>query len=60
MGGISDPNSGGTTWFLAPGVQFVTKRAILEASIQIPTVQDLNGLALENDYIVRAGFRVNF
>ncbi len=60
VGGISDPNSGGTTWFLAPGVQFVTKRAILEASIQIPTVQDLNGLALENDYIVRAGFRVNF
>ena len=60
VGGISDPNSGGTTWFLAPGVQFVTKRTILEASIQIPTVQDLNGLALENDYIVRAGFRVNF
>ncbi len=60
VGGISDPNSGGTTWFLAPGVQFVTKRAILEASIQIPTVQDLNGLALKNDYIVRAGFRVNF
>ena len=60
VGGISDPNSGGTTWFLAPGVQLVTKRAILEASIQIPTVQDLNGLALENDYIVRAGFRVNF
>ena len=60
VGGISDPNSGGTIWFLAPGVQFVTKRAILEASIQIPTVQDLNGLALENDYIVRAGFRVNF
>ena len=59
-GGISNPNSGGTTWFLAPGVQFVTKRAILEASIQIPTVQDLNGLALKNDYIVRAGFRVNF
>lgn len=58
--GISNPNSGGTTWFLAPGIQFVTTRTILETSIQIPTVQDLNGLALKNDYIVRAGFRVNF
>ena len=59
-GGISDPDSGGTTWFLAPGLQFVTKRVILEGAVQIPVVQDLNGLALKNDYIVSAGFRVNF
>ncbi len=59
-GGISKPDSGGTTWFLAPGLQYVTKRVVLEAIVQIPAVQDLNGLALKNDFIVSAGFRVNF
>lgn len=60
VAGSRDPNSGGTTWFLDPGIQFVTKRWILEASLQIPVVQDLNGLALMDDYMVRAGFRVSF
>ena len=59
-GGISKPDRGGTTWFLAPGLQYVTRRVVLEAIVQIPAVQDLNGLALKNDYIVSAGFRVNF
>ncbi|MDA2911333.1 transporter [Nitrospiraceae bacterium AH_259_D15_M11_P09] len=59
-GGISKPDSGGTTWFLAPGLQYVTRRVVLEVIVQIPAVQDLNGLALKNDYIVSTGFRVNF
>ncbi len=59
-GGIMNPDSGGTTGFLAPGLQLVTKRVILEGIVQIPVVQDLNGLALKNDFIVSAGFRVNF
>jgi hypothetical protein len=58
--GVRDPNSGGTTWFLAPGIQYVTKRVILEAIVQIPVRQDLNGLGLKNDYIVSGGFRVSF
>lgn len=32
----------------------------LEGAVQVPVVQDLNGTALENDYIVRAGVRFNF
>ena len=59
-GGGKDPNSGGTRLFLVPGLQYVTKRWIVEAAVQLPIVQDLNGTALENDYIVRAGFRFNF
>lgn len=59
-GGIRDPDSGGATWYLAPGIQYVTKRVILEAAVQVPVVQRLNGLALKNDYIVSAGFRVSF
>jgi hypothetical protein len=58
--GVRDPNSGGTTWFLAPGIQYVTKRVILEAIVQIPVRQDLNGLGIKNDYIVSGGFRVSF
>lgn len=57
-GDISD--SGGTTWFLAPGIQYVTKRWVIEAAVQLPVLQDLNGDALENDFIATAGFRINF
>ena len=59
-GGLDDPNSGGTSLFLVPGLQYVTKRWIVEAAVQLPAFQDLNGTALEKDYVVRAGFRVNF
>jgi len=60
IGGRDDPNSGGLTWFLAPGLQYVTKRWILEAIVQLPVLQDLGGTALEDDFTARAGFRVNF
>jgi hypothetical protein len=60
VGGIDDPNSGGTTLFLTPGLQYVTRRWIVEGGVQLPVVQNLNGLALENDYVARAGFRFNF
>ncbi len=59
-GGSDDPNSGGLSLFVLPGLQYVTKRWILEAGLQIPVLQDLNGTALEKDYILRTGFRLNF
>jgi hypothetical protein len=58
--GVRDSNSGGTTLFLVPGLQYVTRRWIAEGGVQIPVAQDLNGTALEKDYIVRFGFRFNF
>jgi len=57
---FDDSNSGGATLFLAPGLQYVTRRWVVETAIQLPVIQNLNGTALENDYIVRAGFRFNF
>jgi len=60
IGGTNDPNSGGTKLFLSPGLQYVTRRWILEAIVQLPGVQELNGTALKDSYSVRAGFRVNF
>jgi len=58
--GIAAPNSGGLTWNLAPGLQYVTDRIVLETAIQIPVVQNLNGTALESDWVWTAGFRWNF
>lgn len=60
IGGVDDPNSGGFTAFILPGFQYVTRRWITEAGVQVPVVQDLNGTALEKDYVLRAGFRFNF
>lgn len=60
IGGDKNGNSGGTTLLLSPGLQYVTKRWIVEGIVQVPVVQGLNGEALEEDYTIRAGFRVNF
>lgn len=60
IGGIADPNSGGTTLFITPGLQYVTQKWIVEAGVQIPVSQDLNGTALQNDYVFTTGFRLNF
>lgn len=59
LGGEEIDDSGGHILFLSPGIQFATKRYILEASIQLPAVQNLNGSQLETDFILTAGFRVN-
>ena len=58
--GIADNNTGGVTWFLAPGIQYVTKRTVLELAVQVPVVQDLNGQSLKNDFISSLSFRMNF
>ena len=58
--GLDDANSGGTTLFLAPGLQYVTRRWIVEAVVQFPVFQNLHGTALENDYVLRTGFRWNY
>lgn len=60
IGGRSNPNSGGTSLFLSPGMQYVTKKWIVEAGVQIPVVQNLNGSALKSDYVLSSGLRINF
>lgn len=59
LSGKTIDNSGGNILFLSPGIQFATKRYILEASIQLPVIQDLNGNQVETDFVLTAGFRVN-
>ena len=60
LNGLEDADSGGITWFLAPGIQYVSTRLVIEAAVQIPVVQNLNSTALENDFITTLSARVNF
>jgi len=60
INGFNDPDSGGASFFLSPGLQYVTRRWVVETIVQIPVAQALNGAALEDDFIVRAGFRIAF
>jgi len=60
INGVNDINSGGTRLLVAPGLQYVTRRWIVEGAVQLPVAQNLNGSALELDTIVRAGVRFNF
>jgi hypothetical protein len=53
-------DSGGYTLFLSPGLQYVTRRWVAEISVQLPIVQELNGNGLKTDYILTAGFRIQF
>lgn len=53
-------DSGGHIIFLSPGIQFVMERFVLESSIQLPIIQDLNGSQLETDYIATVGTRITF
>lgn len=55
----ADPNSGGTTWFTAPGLQYITQKFVFETAIQLPVAQNLNGNALETDFITTLSVRIN-
>jgi len=60
VNGAEDANSGGTQIFISPGLQYVSKRWMVEALIQIPVTQNLHGTALESDTIIRTSVRFNF
>jgi len=52
--------SGGYTLFLSPGIQLVAKRFIVEASIQLPVIQSLNGEQPETKFVLAGGIRIQF
>ncbi len=60
IGGVENPNSGSLNWYLAPGLQWVTLRTVLEAAVQIPVLTKTNGQGLGQDFIARLSVRVNF
>lgn len=60
VNGADNQNSGGSKFYLTPGLQYAAKRWIGEAAVQIPVTQNLNGPNREDEYIIRTGFRINF
>jgi len=60
VNGVANANSGGTTLFLSPGLQYASKDWIAEASVQLPVMQNLGGTRLEKDYSARISVRFNF
>lgn len=60
VSGAEDVNSGGTTWYLAPGFQYITRRFVIEAAVQLPAAEDLGGTAVENDFVTIVSTRVKF
>lgn len=59
-GSTDDPDSGGTTLYLVPVLQYVTMRTVTGAAMQFPVLQNLNGDALEGGSIATLSLRVNF
>ena len=59
-GGVNDNDSGGTTLYFAPTLQYVTMRTVTGLAVQTPVIQQLNGDALEQDFIATLSLRVNF
>ncbi len=60
VSGTKNPDSGGFTWYVTPGLQWISERSIVEAAVEIPVVQQTNGLALKNDFIAVLSFRQSF
>ncbi len=60
MDGSTLAASGGNILFLSPGAQFITKRFIVETSVQIPIWQDRNGPQLEDDFTAVLSVRIPF
>lgn len=60
VSGVEDPDSGGSVLYLAPAIQYVSRRFLVEAAIQLPVVQNRNGAGLETDSVLWFGVRVLF
>jgi hypothetical protein len=59
IGGVTDPDSGGTRWDVDLGLQYVTRSVILEGIVQLPVVDEPHGAGLRSDVRVTAGVRWN-
>lgn len=59
IGGVRVDN-GGTEWRVTPGLQYVTRRWVVEAAVELPLAEDLPDTALRDDEFWHVGVRFNF
>lgn len=60
LDGNDAPNSGGQLLTVAPGIKFARQSFMLEALVQLPVCQDVNGTQLEQEFAALAGLRYLF
>ena len=53
LNGAELANTGGTEWFLSPGIFWTRRNFALKAGVQIPIASDLNGEQEESDFRAR-------
>jgi hypothetical protein len=59
-GGEKDPNSGGNTVYLSPGLRLSKDKWSAFVSVGIPVLSDLNGIQAEPDYRIATGLSFSF
>lgn len=50
LNGVELANTGGTEWFLSPGIFWTKRNFAVKAGVQIPIASDLNGHQEDTDY----------
>jgi len=50
LNGLDQLNSGGTEWFVSPGIFWTKRNFAVKAGIQVPVASNLNGNQQETDY----------
>lgn len=53
-------DNGGTEWRITPGLQYVARRWVVEAAVELPLADDLPNTALRDDEFWHIGVRFNF
>jgi len=56
LNGASLANSGGTEWFISPGIFWTTRNFAIKAGVQLPIASDLNGTQNKSDYRAKMTF----
>jgi len=54
--GNTQTGSGGTEWFVSPGIFWTTRNFAIKSGIQIPVASDLNGAQDKSDYRFKTTF----
>jgi hypothetical protein len=56
LDGVNLANTGGSEWFVSPGLFWTSRNFAIKAGVQIPLVENLNGNQAGSDYRARVSF----
>ena len=56
LNGLAAANTGGTEWFISPGIFWTQRNFAIKAGVQLPVASDLKGNQAESDYRAKVEF----